>query len=113
MSTLDILDINGLQDLLGRSPDLPLINVLPAEYHHDEHVPGSFNVPLDGEHFVERVAEVAPDPLAPVIVYCAGQSCSEAAQAASLLQASGYQAVYQFSGGIAEWREAGLPLESG
>jgi hydroxyacylglutathione hydrolase len=70
------------------------------------HLPGSLNVPvgsLDG-----RLKEIPRDR--PVIVHC--QTGARAAIAASLLRARGFTDVRLFPGGFAEWRSAGLPVES-
>jgi hydroxyacylglutathione hydrolase len=46
----------------------------------------------------------------PIIVHC--QTGARAAIAASLLRARGFSDVRVFTGGFAEWRSAGLPVES-
>ena len=80
---------------------------------HDEwaagHLPGSTNVPLG--HVAEQAAALRDGlpPEAPLVVQC--QSGARSAIAASVLQARGVPHVVNLAGGIAAWREAGLPVE--
>jgi rhodanese-related sulfurtransferase len=69
-------------------------------------LPNARNVPAD------KVAEKMPDIKKdkPLIVVCA--SGSRAGRAAAQLRAGGYGEVYVLAGGIAAWREAGLPIKS-
>jgi rhodanese-related sulfurtransferase len=68
------------------------------------HIPGSLNVPL--AEMERRLKEI---PRGRLIVHC--QSGGRAAMASSLLLASGFSEVQLFSGGFAEWRAAGHPVD--
>lgn len=107
------IDVDGLKDLLEKNPYIPLIDVLPLDAFRGQHVPGSECIPLTEIDFVERVFRYVDDKEEPLIVYCAGAACSEAAIAARRLEEAGFTAVYEFLGGVEEWRGAGLPMESG
>jgi hydroxyacylglutathione hydrolase len=65
------------------------------------HIDGAIHVPLG--HLTDRLAEIPRDR--PVVVQCQGGSRS--AIGASLLRASGYQAVINFSPGISGWIKDG------
>jgi rhodanese-related sulfurtransferase len=67
------------------------------------HIPGSLNVPL--AEMERRLKEI---PRGRLIVHC--QSGGRAAMASSLLLARGFGEVQLFSGGFAEWRAAGHPI---
>jgi hydroxyacylglutathione hydrolase len=69
------------------------------------HIPASVNIPLGS--LEERIAEVPRQ--GPVIVHC--QTGARAAIAASLLRRWGIEDVRLYSGGFAEWRAAGHPVE--
>ncbi len=71
------------------------------------HIPGARNIPV-GE-LDQRLDEIPRDRA--VIVHC--QTGARAAMAASILLARGFSDVREFSGGFAEWRTAGQPVESG
>lgn len=75
----------------------------------DAHVPGARWVSRSWLDLT--IAEVAPDKVKPVVVTdCDGRS---AILAAATLRDLGYQDVSVLAGGLAAWREAGLPLEHG
>jgi rhodanese-related sulfurtransferase len=69
-------------------------------------LPGARNVPAD--KLGDKLPDFKKDK--PVIVVCA--SGSRAGRAAAQMRASGYGEVYVLAGGIAAWREAGLPIRS-
>ena len=63
-----------------------------------------------GRGILERdIEKLAPDPDAPIVLYCGGGFRS--ALAADNLQKMGYRNVLSMAGGIRAWREAGLPEE--
>ena len=59
------IGLNELDRLVASGATL--VEVLPAAEHHDEHLPGAFNVPL--KTLDERTSSVIPADR-PVIVYC-------------------------------------------
>jgi hydroxyacylglutathione hydrolase len=69
------------------------------------HLPGSLNLPLS--HLDQRLPDIPRGPT--VVVHC--QTGPRAAIGASLLLARGFPDVRLFSGGFAEWRAAGQPVE--
>jgi molybdopterin/thiamine biosynthesis adenylyltransferase/rhodanese-related sulfurtransferase len=71
------------------------------------HLEGARLVPPDSVR--ERIAELAPDRSARVILYCA--TGNRSARAADLLKGElGYEDVASIAGGIQEWTEQGLPV---
>lgn len=68
------------------------------------HIPGADNISV--QTLQQRLAEVPQDK--PIVVYC--RSGNRSAQAARILQAAGYETIYDL-GGIIEWQAAGLPVE--
>jgi hydroxyacylglutathione hydrolase len=83
-----------------------LLDVRGAGEWSAGHLPGALNVPV-GE-LDQRLGEIPRER--PLIVHC--QTGARAAIAASLLRARGYHNVQLFSGGFAQWREAGQPVET-
>ena len=69
-------------------------------------LPGARNIPV--EKVGEKMRDIKKDK--PLIVVCA--TGSRAGKAAAQLRAGGYGEVYVLAGGIAAWREAGLPIRS-
>ena len=77
----------------------------PAEYAAG-HIPGAVNIPHD--RVAEHIGEVdAPNGVA---LYCMVGPRARLGEGA-LLQA-GYESVFHLEGGLAAWREAGLPVET-
>jgi hydroxyacylglutathione hydrolase len=75
-----------------------------------EHVPGSINVTMVRAAVGTRAAWVV-DPESEVVV--AAETDDEARRLALLLEAVGFRRIAGLlAGGVAAWREAGLPLES-
>jgi rhodanese-related sulfurtransferase len=62
------------------------------------------------ERFRTMLALVAPDKAKALAFYCAGPSCWLAVNAALRAVKAGYHDVAWYRGGLASWREAGLPL---
>jgi rhodanese-related sulfurtransferase len=86
-----------------------LVDVLSAESYRREHLPGAINLPL----FEINEASVADLPRdKDVIVYCASFACQASPMAARKLEELGFTRVTDFEGGLADWKEAGYPLES-
>ncbi len=89
-----------------------LVNVLPADYFDQAHIPGSASAPFDSNEFIASVEEIAGSKDTQVVVYCANHSCSASSDAAKALADGGFSDVIDFAGGTQEWMEAGKPLQS-
>lgn len=101
-----------LKQMIDDHEDFVLINVLAEEYFDQEHIPGSVNISVKQEDFVDKVKARLPDKSKKVVVYCASFECQASTAAAKKLADDGYQDVYDYEGGIKEWKEAGYELES-
>src|SRR5215471_9019929 len=89
-----------------RAGTVTVIDVRPRDEYEQGHLPGAISVPLDQ---IDQWARSAPRRR-PVVAYCRGPFCVYALQAVSKLRKRGVQAV-RSEDGVAEWREAGLPVE--
>lgn len=85
-------------------PGSILIDVRTAKEHADGALPGSTRI--EPQNLAERIADVAPDKHAPVIVYCRTGRRSSAAQ--DLLQQLGYSQVIN-AGGYEDLKQAVPP----
>lgn len=90
-----------------------LINVLDAEYFDQARIPGSVNIPLSQDEFVDAVEREAGSTGTAVVVYCAGPDCAASSKAARMLADAGFETVYHYGGGMKEWAAAGNPIERG
>jgi len=108
---MELLTHQELKDMLDRNEDFALINVLPEEKFRHEHIPGSLNIPVTERGFNARVEEAAGGKEGKVVVYCADFDCHASVAAAHKLEHAGFTQVYDYAGGMADWREAGYPVE--
>lgn len=100
-----------LQTLIVSGAKHAIVEALPRNYYVAEHLPGAINIPHD--EVVATAARLLPDKRGPVIVYCANAQCQNSHSAAESLRQLGYRQVYEYSGGKQDWKQAGLPLETG
>lgn len=94
-----------LQERLDSGAAPVVIDVrTPAEFETG-HIPGAVNIPYD--QVAERISGLeAPHGVA---LYC--MLGPRARKGESALLASGYESVLHIEGGLAAWKESGLPVE--
>ena len=95
-----------LERRLKSGEPLTVIDVRDPDEYRDGHIEAATNI---SRGFLEfRVATVATDPAAPVVLYC--QSGLRSVLAAKALQELGYQNVINLGGGYQKWTQSGLPV---
>jgi rhodanese-related sulfurtransferase len=100
--------VNTLEaTMLMNKKDSLVLDVRAADEFSQGHILNARNIPLD--ELEGRVKEIERYKDKPVIVACAVGSRSGGA--AGLLRKHGFTNVVNLSGGIAAWRQAGLPTE--
>jgi rhodanese-related sulfurtransferase len=85
-----------------------LIDVRPPAEFNAGHLPGAISVPL--EELEKRLRTLPRDR--EIIAYCRGPYCMLAVEAVRLLERRGRKA-RRYEDGVAEWRAAGLRVETG
>jgi rhodanese-related sulfurtransferase len=85
-----------------------LVEVLPASDYKKEHLPQAINIPL--QTLNSETAKVLRKDVA-VIVYCSDFQCDLSARAGWRLETMGFQEVYRYTPGKADWLAAGWPTE--
>ena len=88
-----------------------VIDVMTPEDYAACHVEGAKNACIYEMVFLDRIAEAVPDRNTELIVYDATGTTKTAELARERLLQAGYTKVSILSGGLASWREAGLPVE--
>ena len=83
--------------------DMAVIDVRPRPEYETEHFPGAISIPLT--ELEERYSEIPSDK--PVVVYCRGEFCKLARDAAAWLSARGISAM-AMDEGVIEWRATRL-----
>jgi rhodanese-related sulfurtransferase len=87
--------------------DALVVDVRDASEYAAGHVLGAKNVPL--ARIDAAGADLAKRKAKPVIVYCA--TGERAGKAAASLKKQGFTRVFNLSGGLKAWQDAGLPVE--
>ena len=85
-----------------------LVEVLPAAAYKKEHLPHAVNIPLQTLN-AETTKSLRKDVA--VIVYCQDYQCDVSARAAWRLESMGFQEVYRYTAGKADWLAAGWETE--
>lgn len=85
-----------------------VVEVLPEEEYEEEHLPGAVNIPLKK---LDARTTAGLDKRKPVVVYCWDALCDLSPRAACRLQTLGFEEVYDYVVGKADWLAHGLPRE--
>lgn len=102
---MNIITLDELKEKVDRGDRFQLVMVLDEWAFRAKHIPGSIHIPVVGGSFesLSRDDEV--------VVYCSGIPCPASRLAFKRLLSRGYQRVRLFAGGLAEWEDAGYPVE--
>jgi rhodanese-related sulfurtransferase/DNA-binding transcriptional ArsR family regulator len=92
---------------LMRDGDVTILDVRPTDEYEAGHIPGALSVPVP--ELKRRLQEIPKNR--EVIAYCRGRYCVYSLEAITLLRKHGYNARRAHEG-LADWRAAGLPVES-
>ncbi len=102
-ATVQKLDLAGFEKKI--TEPVQLVDVRTPEEFTGGHVKGAVNMDVRGNDFATQIATL--DKTKPVVVYCL--SGGRSAGAAEQLLAAGFTQVYNYGGGMLEWRAAGKP----
>lgn len=100
------VDTTGATHLINRE-DALVIDVRDAEEYAKGHILGARNIPL--AQLEARIAELEKHKAKPLILSCDTGNRSQGALAT--LRARGFERAVNLAGGLAAWRQAGLPVE--
>ncbi len=103
------IDRQQLQRMMDEQA-VTVVEVLGKAQYDDFHLPGAINVPL-GDDFADAIEVAVPDKHAPVVVYCWDENCDASPKAAKRMEQLGYEQVYDYAAGKADWQAAGKPVE--
>jgi len=84
-----------------------LVNVLDPDAFRRERIPGSINIPSDHLGEFDRLFRKEK----PIIVYCASPDCAASHEAAAALARRGFDHVFEYEGGLRDWKDGGNPVE--
>ena len=104
---MNVITREELRRKMERGDEFKLVMTLSAFAYDAKHIPSSRHFETIGEALAEL------DPADEIVVYCADVYCASSIYAYRRLEQAGYTRVRRYAGGVADWEEAGYPLESG
>ena len=96
------VDVAAFADLVRSGKGL-LVDVRTPEEFAEGHIAGATNMDIHGENFEKQLGEL--DKGKAVYVYC--RSGGRSGRAAGMMHKLGFAEVYNLSGGITAWADAG------
>ena len=102
---MQTISLEDLQAKIDRGDDFKLVMTLAEWAYQMSHIPGSINV-----NNLQQAQDLL-DTDDEIVVYCSDTNCLASRAAYHYLTNNGFTNVRRFSGGLAEWQAAGLPLE--
>jgi len=109
-ASVKFISLDEFRKLIEANDGLVIVDVLGRESYKNAHVKGaviSFYNELGEETNLKSLKKYKT-----IVVYCAHSRCHASVNAAELLMKSGFSNVLDFKGGIKEWTEAGMPVDS-
>ena len=94
--------------LLSKEPPI-IFEALDRKYYDHGHLPTARMLPPAEVGPV--VAATVASKEAPIVIYCASETCPNSHEAAAQLAADGYLNIAVYAGGKQDWSDAGLRLE--
>jgi rhodanese-related sulfurtransferase len=86
-----------------------LLDLRETNEYEGGRLPNALHIPLS--QLNGRIGELTRFKGRPLVAYCARGQRTRAA--AGMLAGAGFSDLYELSGGIRAWKDAGLPIESG
>jgi rhodanese-related sulfurtransferase len=106
-TTFNHIDRAELKEKLDRQGGFYLWDTRSPEFFNNEVLPGAKWVPVSA--IEKTLKEKGIKPQDEIVVYCASTSCPASKMAAEQLTKLGYTNVSAYEGGLADWKEGGLP----
>ena len=94
-----------LKAKLERGDDFKLVMTMDGHVYERMHIPGS----LHFDSLAEATDQLSPDD--EIVVYCSNPQCRDSIHAYLVLRGYGFERLYRYAGGLADWYDAGYPLE--
>jgi rhodanese-related sulfurtransferase len=102
---MNLIGRDELRAKLDRGDAFKLVMTLSSFAYEAKHIPKS----LHFETVEETLAALDRDD--EIVVYCADVHCVASIYAYVLLERAGFTRLHRYAGGVADWEQAGYPLE--
>lgn len=99
------LDVRSFNETMRRTPAKTVLDVRTAQEVAGGTLPGAVNIDYFASDFTNQLGRL--DKTKPVFVYCAVGGRS--GKATQQLQQAGFKTIYNLSGGMQAWQQAGYP----
>jgi phage shock protein E len=99
------LDVQSFNEKMRRTPTKTILDVRTAQEVASGTLPGAVNIDFFAPDFTKQLGRL--DKTKPVFVYCAVGGRS--GKATQQLQQAGFKTVYNLTGGMQAWQQAGYP----
>ncbi|MDJ0954028.1 MAG: rhodanese-like domain-containing protein [Acidimicrobiia bacterium] len=107
-STLELTSVGDVADIVESPPDdLVILDIRTPEEFAAGHLAGAINIDYYAADFEARLGEL--DTNVPYVMYC--NSGNRSGNTLPLMDAIGFEEVYELDGGIQAWLSAGEPVE--
>lgn len=97
---------------LSNSKNTVLVDARSKNYFDLGHIPGATNWYSDDIQILAPSIEKDVPYTTAIYIYCDGGDCGSSLHVAKYLKYIGYTEVYVYLGGIQEWLEKSLPIQS-
>lgn len=91
--------------------DVPFLDVRSARQFAKRRIQGAYHLDLHNGLTEDALVKLVGKDQ-PFVVYCNGVNCSRSYRACAKAVEWGFAGAHYFRGGIADWRRAGLPVET-
>ena len=104
-----IINRDELMKMVKGDGKFKLVDVLDKAHFDMEHIKGAINLPVNE---IDKDADkILKDKNEKIVTYCASFDCQASTNAANKLLTMGYKNVWDYKGGLKDYKEANLPLE--
>ncbi len=100
------VNVITLEQLKARRHEVLVVDVRSAYEYQTLHITGAINIPLSGEHFAGRMANLRAENVKDIVVYCNGKTCMKSYKAAMKCAEANISNVYAYDAGIMDWAKA-------
>ena len=100
---MNIINREELKQKLDQRTQFTLVNCLDEWMFREKRIPGSIRF--------EKVFFQTLNPKGEIIVYCSNPGCTASVMVYHQFVEHGFQNVWHYPGGIADWEDGGFPME--
>ncbi len=101
-----IMNIDDLVKLTKSNKNYVLVDARQRDQYNKEHLPSAVSIPLSTTD--SYAANMNKDQL--IVVYCQSYQCPVSTESAKEFMKLGFTNVWDYKGGIQEWKDKGYPV---